>query len=84
MAMEAGLGFPVGDLILRFPPPTSDQVESRVAKHNFASLIRRVARTIREVLALGTGLGLSGGTSSLRSVSTLSRFGSFSEASLRT
>ena len=25
MAMGAGLGFPVGDLILRFPPPTSDQ-----------------------------------------------------------
>ena len=24
MAMGAGLGFPVGDLILRFPPPTSD------------------------------------------------------------
>ena len=24
LALGAGLGFPVGDLILRFPPPTSD------------------------------------------------------------
>ena len=30
MAMGAGLGFPAGDLILRFPPPTSDNDDCKL------------------------------------------------------